>query len=334
MRDGEVATGDEWSFTVVDTTKPTAIAQNISVPLINGNVTITAQQINNGSSDDYGIKSLTINKTTFDCRQIGEHEVTLTVTDNNNNVSTATATVTVVGIIPAPAITVSRSNNTFTNGEPNTIFLGYGAQQLTLTAEDASSAQSSFVWAPAVYLSSVNTTATVFTPTATGDYSYTVEATNEFGCKATSAPVALKVIDARCGNNMDKVLLCKDGKSKCVDVISVVDQMTHGYTLGACNTTARNRNGIMKEEQAVAFALTVSPNPATQQTVIQFSTTDQQTYSLDVYNLLGMKVATLDRGSNSGNHTVRYNISNLSPGLYLLKLSVDGKVTTQKLVVQ
>ena len=90
----------------------------------------------------------------------------------------------------------------------------------------------------------------------------------------------------------------------------------------------------MNQEQAATFVLTVSPNPATQQTVIQFSTTDQQTYSLDVYNLLGMKVATLDRGMNSGNHTVRYNISNLPSGLYLLKLSVDGKVTTQKLVVQ
>ena len=90
----------------------------------------------------------------------------------------------------------------------------------------------------------------------------------------------------------------------------------------------------MDEEQAAAFALTVSPNPATQQTVIQFNTKEQQTYSLDVYNLLGMKVATLERGTNSGNHTVRYNISNLPSGLYMLKLSVDGKVTTQKLVVQ
>jgi hypothetical protein len=333
VRDGEVATGDEWSFTVVDTTKPTAIAQNISVPLVNGTVTITAEQINNGSSDDYGIKSLAINKTTFDCSQIGEHEVTLTVTDNDNNVSTATATVTVVGVIPAPAVTVSRSNNTYTNGEPNTVFLGYGAQQLTLTAADANSAQSSFAWAPPTYLSSVNTAATLFTPTGAGNYSYTVEATNEYGCKA-SAGVTLKVIDARCGNNMDKVLLCKDGKSKCVDAISVVDQMAHGYMLEACNTTVRNRNGMIDDEQTTAFALTVSPNPATQQTAIQFNTTDQQAYSLDIYNLLGMKVATLDRGMKSGNHTVHYNISNLPSGLYLLKLVVNGKVTTQKLVVQ
>jgi hypothetical protein len=334
VRDGEVATGDVWSFTVVDTTKPTAVAQNISVPLVNGTVTITAQQINNGSSDDYGIKSLAIDKTTFDCSQIGEHEVTLTVTDNNNNVSTAMATVTVVGTIPAPAITVSRTNNTYTNGESNTIFLGYGAQQLNLTASDANSTQSGYEWSPVVYLGSVNTATTVFTPTTAGDFNYTVEATNEYGCKTTSAPVALKVIDARCGNNMDKVLLCKDGKSKCVELISVVDQMNHGYQLGACNTTTRNRNGILNEEQAAGFALTVAPNPATQQTVIRFNTADQQVYSLDLYNLLGMKVATLERGSNSGVHTVRYNISNLPSGLYLLKLSVDGKVTTQKLVLQ
>ncbi|RXK58975.1 T9SS type A sorting domain-containing protein [Lacibacter luteus] len=333
VRDGEVATGDVWSFTVVDTTKPIAVAKNISVPLVNGAVTITAGQVNNGSSDDYGIKSLAIDKTTFDCTQIGEHTITLTVTDNNNNVSSTTAVVTIEGAIPAPAVGVSRTDNTFTGTNANTVVLGYGAQQLTLTATDANSTLSSFVWTPATNLSSATAAVTSFAPATAGDYTYNIEATNEYGCKAVAA-VALKVIDARCGNNMDKILLCKDGKNKCINIISVPDQMKNGYSLGGCTSTVQNRNDLTTEEQAEVFVLTVSPNPATQQAAIQFSTTDSQAYSLDVYNLMGMKVATLDRGANSGNHLVRYNLTNLSSGLYLLKLSVNGKITTKKLIVQ
>ncbi|HEX7903454.1 MAG TPA: LamG-like jellyroll fold domain-containing protein [Chitinophagaceae bacterium] len=333
VRDGEVATGDTWSFTVVDTTKPTVIAKNISVPLVNGTATIAPEQINNGSADDYGIKTLQINKTTFDCSQIGEHEVILTVTDNNDNVSTATTTVTVVGAIPAPAITVSRSNNTYTNGEPNTVFLGYGAQQLTLTASDANSSQSSFAWAPPTYLNTVSATATVFTPTVAGNYSYTVEATNEYGCKA-SAVIVLKVIDARCGNNMDKVLLCKEGKSKCIDPTSVPDQMSHGYQLGACGIAVQSRNGLLSEEKAAAYSLTVSPNPAADHAVIQFNTAAQEIYSVDLYNVHGAKLATIDKGTSSGTHTVRYNLNTLPPGLYAIKLSVNGKQLTKKLVIQ
>ncbi|TWI85085.1 putative secreted protein (Por secretion system target) [Lacibacter cauensis] len=333
VRDGEVATGDVWSFSVVDTTKPTALARNIAVPLVNGTVTVTAEQVNYGSSDDYGIRSVSIDSTTFDCSQIGEHTITLTVTDNNNNVNTTTAIVTVVGSVPAPAITISRSNTTLTNTDANTVVLGYGAQQLTLTAADANSTQNSFVWTPADNLSSASTAVTTFAPVSAGHYSYTVEAANEYGCKA-SAQIALKVIDARCGNNMDKLLICKDNKSICIAASAVPAMLNKGYMLAACSAGANARSSGNEMEQNENILLTVSPNPATQQTVIRFNITDAQNYSLDVYNLMGMKIATLDRGTNSGNHLVRYNLSNLSAGLYFLKLSVNGKITTQKLVVQ
>lgn len=335
VADGEVAKGDAWSFTVVDTVAPTAAVKNVSVTLVNGTAIITPEQINNGSSDDYGIKKLQLNKTTFDCSQIGEHEVIITITDNNNNVSTTTAVVTVVGAIPIPSITVSRTNMTYTNGEPNTVFLGYGAQQLTLTAADATSNQSSFAWSPETFLSTATGAATVFTPTVEGSYAYTLEAANEYGCKAT-APVALEVVDARCGNNMDKVLLCKENKSKCIEPISVPDQLNLGYRLGACTSQqsrTSNRPGINTEEQTPSLSLSISPNPAEQQAIINF-TAGQQPYSLELYNVYGVKVATIEKGINGGARTVGYNVAQLSAGLYLVKLAVNGKVMTEKLVVQ
>jgi len=92
--------------TVEDHVAPVAIAQNVTIQLnASGAASITAVQINNGSTDACGIASLVLDKTTFDCSNVGANTVILTVTDNHNNVSTVSATVTVQDNI-APKLTV------------------------------------------------------------------------------------------------------------------------------------------------------------------------------------------------------------------------------------
>ncbi|MBT8259347.1 MAG: HYR domain-containing protein, partial [Bacteroidia bacterium] len=84
------------TITVQDNIDPTVLCQNITVQLnASGNATITAAQIDNGSNDNCGIASMTINKTVFDCGDIGPNNVTLTVTDVNGNNDTCLAIVTV-----------------------------------------------------------------------------------------------------------------------------------------------------------------------------------------------------------------------------------------------
>jgi hypothetical protein len=101
---GNVSTATA-TVTVVDNILPIATSQNITVQLdANGTASITAAQINNGSSDNCGIASISVSKTSFDCSNVGANTVTLTVTDVNGNSSTATAVVTVVDNI-APSIT-------------------------------------------------------------------------------------------------------------------------------------------------------------------------------------------------------------------------------------
>ncbi len=85
------------TVTVVDHVKPTASCKNVTVQLdANGNGSTSAAAVNNGSGDACGIAQLALNKTTFNCSNIGANTVTLTVTDNNGNASTCSATVTVV----------------------------------------------------------------------------------------------------------------------------------------------------------------------------------------------------------------------------------------------
>ncbi|MFM7822461.1 MAG: HYR domain-containing protein, partial [Bacteroidota bacterium] len=92
------------TVTIVDNIAPTAVCQNISVYLnALGTASITASQINNGSSDNCGIASMSLSKTSFNCSNVGNNAVTLTVTDVNGNSSTCSATVTVIDNI-APAI--------------------------------------------------------------------------------------------------------------------------------------------------------------------------------------------------------------------------------------
>ena len=82
-----------------DVTPPSAVCQNISVQLdnINGTATITASQINSGSTDNCGIANLSLSKSTFDCTNIGSNVIVLTVTDIGGNTDTCTSTVTVNG---------------------------------------------------------------------------------------------------------------------------------------------------------------------------------------------------------------------------------------------
>ena len=84
------------TISIIDNVLPTALCKNISLSLNNsGNAATNALAINNGSSDNCGIVSLGISKSTFNCTNLGANVVTLSVTDNCSNVKTCAATVTI-----------------------------------------------------------------------------------------------------------------------------------------------------------------------------------------------------------------------------------------------
>ncbi|MFN5024521.1 MAG: PKD domain-containing protein, partial [Bacteroidota bacterium] len=84
-----------------DTIPPTARTRNIIRSVgQSGSITLTPDDVDNGSFDNCAIKTRTVSPNTFNCSQIGNHVVTLTLTDTFNNVSTATAFVTIRDSIP------------------------------------------------------------------------------------------------------------------------------------------------------------------------------------------------------------------------------------------
>jgi hypothetical protein len=94
------------TITVEDNVAPVALTKNITIQLdADGKASITAEDVNNGSSDACGDSSLSLSKTLFDCSNAGENTVTLKVEDAVGNSHSATAIVTVVDVIDPVAIT-------------------------------------------------------------------------------------------------------------------------------------------------------------------------------------------------------------------------------------
>ena len=76
------------------------------------------------------------------------------------------------------------------------------------------------------------------------------------------------------------------------------------------------------------------PNPFNPTTSIAVDLVDAGNVSLKVYNLMGQEVANLvSSPMNAGRHIVTFNASDLSSGIYLCRLSVNGFVAEKKMLL-
>ncbi len=110
-----------FTITIEDQQGPNAICDNVTVTLVNGVATITAADINEGSTDNCSAAAdltLSLDQTTFTAP--GDYPVVLTVTDEEGNPSTCTSTVSVL----AP-LTITAGSATGLTGE--TVQLGINA---------------------------------------------------------------------------------------------------------------------------------------------------------------------------------------------------------------
>jgi hypothetical protein len=77
------------------------------------------------------------------------------------------------------------------------------------------------------------------------------------------------------------------------------------------------------------------PNPFNPSTKINFGLKKAGEVEITVYNILGNKVATLFKGFKSaGNHSVVFDASNLSSGVYLYKVAANEFVQTRKMILE
>jgi hypothetical protein len=88
-------------------------------------------------------------------------------------------------------------------------------------------------------------------------------------------------------------------------------------------------------EVPVTFSLSnAHPNPFNAQTTISFGLPQAGDVNLTVYNLAGQKVATLVKDRlEAGYHTVTWDASNYSRGIYFYRLTTGDMVFTKRMAL-
>ena len=76
------------------------------------------------------------------------------------------------------------------------------------------------------------------------------------------------------------------------------------------------------------------PNPFNPVTTISYGLDVDAFVNLDIYNIVGEKVVTLVNDfQNPGYHNVYFNASNLSSGIYFIKLVSNSRTLVKKMVL-
>lgn len=109
-----------------------------------------------------------------------------------------------------------------------------------------------------------------------------------------------------------------------------VDVNGHVEVLAATNATPNGSPSVVAQ-----FALDQNfPNPFNPETNINFELAEATNVSLRVFNLLGQEVATLVSGPQAaGRHTVTFDASNLTSGMYVYRLEAGEFSATRKMVL-
>tara|TARA_R110001592_G_scaffold178278_3_gene419000 strand:+ start:774 stop:3533 length:2760 start_codon:yes stop_codon:yes gene_type:complete len=337
--------------TVTDAIAPTVITKDFTIALANGIANITSDDINNGTFDNCDF-TLSIDKNTFTCDDIGDHTVTLTATDASGNTSSNTAKVTIEGAIPE--ITIS-DFTAVQSQKTNTIFLGYGPESINLSTSTTGGSSFTYVWSASTgeYVSNVaNPVVSPMTSTT-----YTVTATNNYGCSATTT-IDVCVMDVRSYDKKakatNKVVVChhtsgKKGTKHVIISISknaVMQHLTlhgaytsHGDRLGDCNATCISSNPIVaapiannSEVSLNNLELQVYPNPSNgvfQIKIVNIKAGTEFNLFDVTGKLVSRKIITTDALSKS----VTVGNKNLPSGIYILKIISTEEIITKKLII-
>jgi hypothetical protein len=337
------------TITVEDNIPPTVITQSFSIDLANGVANITPSNIDDGTFDNCEF-TLSIDKDTFTCSDIGDHTVTLTATDSSGNSTSETAIVTVVGEIPDITIADFTAVNTQLD---NTIYLGFGPQSINLSTTATGGSSFTYQWSSSTGEFVENVANPEISPTVST--TYYVVTTNNYGC-STSSSIEVCVMDARSynkkGKATGKVSVChhtngkKGTKHVMISISSnaVMQHLTkhgvgtsHADKLGDCNGTCITaivvpapiaNNSDINE---ISSEIVIFPNPSSGIFEIQVSNMEKGTE----FNLIDYSGRLIDRKKVTSNLNDKVTIGNdqLPPGIYFLRIISTKETIVKKLIV-
>lgn len=322
-------------------------AQEFEIEVIPCNITTSTSVTNvlcHGATT--GVVDLTVNNatapisytwsnsaTTEDLNGVGAGMYYVELVDANGCTAVDSATITE----PATAVSGSVAVNpspTIAGHNANTIYLGYGAQSVTLTASASGGTPGySYSWS-----NSAATAATTVSPTSTTTYTVTITDAN--GC-TTTVDQTIYVIDARCGKKNNKVQVChippgNNGNPQliCISANAVPAHLAHGCRVGPCPSAKGdfNNNGSNNEQSIMANAITevkVYPNPNNGVFVIELPL--REATQVVVTNLNGQVVYQKEV---SETQKLSVDLSDAASGIYLLQVVSGHDTYRTKITIQ
>jgi hypothetical protein len=91
---------------------------------------------------------------------------------------------------------------------------------------------------------------------------------------------------------------------------------------------------VSLDEVTAVSGINVFPNPANNVANVSIELSNDAAVAINVTDLSGKVVYTTDLGTVNGTQDVQVNTSSFTSGVYMVNVSVDGAVSTQKLVVR
>ncbi|MEO6168391.1 MAG: T9SS type A sorting domain-containing protein [Chitinophagales bacterium] len=114
-------------------------------------------------------------------------------------------------------------------------------------------------------------------------------------------------------------------------VVGMVVDYASGEVLNSGNTSLKFTTGI--QDEIANASLFLYPNPAKQMAYLDLKITKAEKVTVQVINLIGQTVSAQDLGSINGSHVIPVNTSDLTTGIYQVKVSIGDQVLTKKLDV-
>ncbi len=143
-----------------------------------------------------------------------------------------------------------------------------------------------------------------------------------------------------CGNKNkkeDKIIVCYNGNTLCVDRNAAAGLIEKGAYLGGCGSASLTKTGRSESSGESTKRvpgnnlITVYPNPASGNVSISFTTSITSKTKLELYDMSGKLVKNLYEGvlSKDSRQTVRLQTKNLSSGIYIVSLQTGNNTISQ-----
>ncbi len=370
------ATGNPATFTTdlpPDVVNPTPVVQAITVSLdATGNVTITPDQVDNGSLDDRTIAAnliLSLDIDAFDCTDLGANTVMLTVTDEAGNSASASTTVTVEDNTDPTVVTqditvmldasdmASISTTDIDNGSSdncsftlsldvmNFTSADLGDNTVTLTATDPSGNMGMATATVTVELSNqppiLSYIFYVEENTADGTLIGAVVATDPEGDPLTYSILSGNTNDAFAIGSTTGDLTVNSQAALDYETNPVFDLMVQADDgNGGISMVSITVNLIdIVDENPLGVddlenKITVYPNPAQGTLFVELQGLNARELEVKMFTVSGSQVLTNSRILLKSDGLLEINLEDLDAGIYLLKIMDDDELVIKNILVK